>query len=34
MTGDGWAKSGDGIWAKNGKKRRLHDQEHDRQQAA
>ena len=34
MTGDGWAKGGDGIWAKNGKKAALHDQHHDRQQAA
>ena len=33
MTGDGWAKGSDGIWAKGGKKAAFDDQEHGRQQA-
>ena len=33
MTGDGWAKGSDGIWAKDGKTRRVHDR-HDRRQQA
>ena len=33
MTGDGWAKDGDGIWAKGGKKADVRVQHHGRQQA-
>ena len=33
MTGDGWAKGADGIWAKDGQKADVRDQDHGRQQA-